>query len=240
MQKELFSNYILEVRGLSLSSSNHYLDSLKKISSFMITLGYDYDSIYGIDSYEELLQLKNSLINDDAFKRLNLKGHQMYSAGLNRYIEFSEGNSLNNKNNLLSLLDEPCPVKPAIFKSEIESERRDRIIVNQVLIASNYECEINKTHKSFISKNTHQEFMEAHHLIPLNMQKEVSNSLDVYSNLICLCPNCHKLLHFGMKEDKQTVIDDLFDYRKERLQDAGLNFGKREFDELLEESRVYY
>jgi 5-methylcytosine-specific restriction protein A len=239
MQKDLFSKYILEVRGLSESSSNHYLDSLKKISSFLVMLGYNYDSIYEIDSFGELLQFKDSLINNEKFKVLNQKGHRMYSAGLNRYIEFSEGNSLNNRANVLTLLDEPCSVKPSIFRTETESERRDRIIVNQVLIASNYECEINKTHKSFISKNTHQEYMEAHHLIPLNMQKEVSHSLDVYSNLICLCPNCHKLLHYGMKEDKQPVIDNLFDHRKERLQEAGLNFGKKEFNELLEESRVY-
>lgn len=239
MQEDLFSKYIIEVRGLSQSSSSHYLDSLKKISRLLSSFNYEYDSIYDIDSFAELLQLKDTLLNDEQFKTLNEKGHRMYSAGLNRYIEFSEGKSLNIRENAISLLDEPCPVKQPNFINETESERRDRIIVNQVLIASNYECEINKTHKSFISKTTHKEYMEAHHLIPLNMQKEVSSSLDVYSNLICLCPNCHKLLHYGMKEDKQYIIDDLFDHRKERMQEAGLYFGKKEFNELLEESRVY-
>jgi 5-methylcytosine-specific restriction protein A len=239
MEKDLFSNYIIKVLGRTKGTSIDYLAGLRKVTLFMKHLGYEYDSIYDIDSYEELLQLKNSLMNDKEFTRLNLKHHRVYSSGLNRYIAFTEGKLLNDRDELLSLQDKPCPIKTKIFKSEIESEGRDRIIVKQIINVSNYECEINTTHKSFISKKTHHEYMEAHHLIPLNMQKEISTSLDVYSNLICLCPNCHKLLHFGVKEDKSKIIENLYDLRKYRMQDAGLRFGKKEFDELLEESKVY-
>lgn len=239
MEKDLFSNYITKVCGRAKSTANHYVSSLNKVSSFMEVLGYNYDSIYDIDSYEELMQLKDKLFRNKEFMALNKKGDRMYSSGLKKYIAFTEGKLLNDRDEFLSLLDKPCPIKPTIFNSEIESERRDRIIVNQVLIASNYKCDIDNTHKSFISKITHQEYMEAHHLIPLNMQNEVATSLDVYSNLICLCPNCHKLLHFGMKEDKSKLIESLYDERKYRMQDAGLHFGKREFDELLQESRGY-
>jgi len=239
MEEDLFVDYIIKIRNNKMITAKHYLDSLNKISKVMVEIGYEFDSIYDIDSFSQLLQLKDDLKKNVAFKKLDEKGHRMYSAGLNRYIEFSEGKLLDESDNLLTLLDEPCPVKPKSFRSETESERRDRIIVNQVLQAAHYQCEIDSDHKTFKSKTNHHSYMEAHHLIPLNMQKEVSNSLDVYSNLICLCPTCHMLLHHGMKEDKSKIIENLYDERKYRMQDAGLKFGKHEFNELIEESGVY-
>ena len=70
--------------------------------------------------------------------------------------------------------------------------------------------------------------MEAHHLIPLNAQDDFDNSLDVDANIVCLCPNCHRKLHFG--ENIHSELSKLFKLREESLERSGL---KISFDKLL-------
>ena len=52
--------------------------------------------------------------------------------------------------------------------------------------------------------------MEAHHLIPLRMQHDFENSLDVVGNIVSICPNCHRLIHYGRDKDKK-VLELLFE-----------------------------
>ena len=64
--------------------------------------------------------------------------------------------------------------------------------------------------------------MEAHHLIPLEKQKEFTNKLDTIANIVPLCPLCHKLLHHGKIEDIKPIITQLFIKRQEALKQSGL------------------
>lgn len=95
------------------------------------------------------------------------------------------------------------------------------------LLLSNYKCNINSNHESFISRNNHP-YMEAHHLIPISAQDDFNVSLDVDANIVCLCPNCHKKLHYG-----NNIKDDLYKLyssRKELLKESGIDIS---FEELL-------
>ena len=74
---------------------------------------------------------------------------------------------------------------------------------------------------SFIANNTDHAYMEGHHLIPMRWQESFNTSLDVYANIVCLCPTCHRLLHFGRDCDKIPVLDKLYYERFDRLQTAG-------------------
>ena len=56
--------------------------------------------------------------------------------------------------------------------------------------------------------------MEAHHLIPLRMQHDFENSLDVVGNIVSICPNCHRLIHYGRDKDKKSFRTSL---NKEKL-----------------------
>lgn len=60
-------------------------------------------------------------------------------------------------------------------------------------------------------------------------QDNFSYSLDVESNVISLCPNCHKLLHHGTDEEKFDIIKILLSNRIERLKKANISIS---FNEL--------
>ena len=68
----------------------------------------------------------------------------------------------------------------------------------QSIESAKYECEINSKHKTFTAKSTGMPYMEGHHMLPMKYQDRFKSSLDVYANIICLCPICHRLLHYGV------------------------------------------
>ena len=71
---------------------------------------------------------------------------------------------------------------------------------------ANYTCELcgkDRTFEDAVGK----EYFEGHHLIMYNVnsQSRFDKSLDIPRNIICLCPECHKKIHFA----KDTEIKDL-------------------------------
>lgn len=91
------------------------------------------------------------------------------------------------------------------------SFQRNQETAKKSIQRANYKCDIDESHSSFISKNG-KPYMEAHHLIPLATQDYFDYSLDVDANIICLCPNCHRKLHYG-----QDIIEDLLKLYNDRL-----------------------
>ena len=100
--------------------------------------------------------------------------------------------------------------------------KRNLSIVAKAIIFSNYKCEYNDSHKTFISQKTGENYVEGHHLIPLEFQENFNTSIDVESNIIALCPNCHKLLHYGTDIEKREVLKKLYNMRKKRLKSSGI------------------
>ena len=64
--------------------------------------------------------------------------------------------------------------------------------------------------------------MESHHLIPISFQPNFEYSLDVYSNIVCLCPICHRQIHYGLINDRKKLLSVLFEKREERLINSGI------------------
>lgn len=118
--------------------------------------------------------------------------------------------------------------KPEKVKGTTISFKRDELVAKKGIILSNYKCNLNAGHESFITKNG-KPYMEAHHLIPLNAQDKFENSLDVDANIVCLCSNCHKKLHYGMDINKELKY--LYDLKIDFLKKSGLNIS---FEDLLE------
>ena len=73
----------------------------------------------------------------------------------------------------------------------------------QAIKQAEFKCEIDDTHETFVSEASRKNYMEAHHLIPLRMQHDFENSLDVVGNIVSICPNCHRLIHYGRDKDKK-------------------------------------
>jgi len=99
----------------------------------------------------------------------------------------------------------------------------DKKVRAQALYRSNYLCEIDNNHITFVSRATSKNYVEGHHLIPMSAQDNFDTSIDVTSNIIALCPNCHRAIHNSAPEEQRELISKLFGLRKSRLKKQGIN-----------------
>ncbi|MCL2838177.1 MAG: hypothetical protein FWE04_03805 [Oscillospiraceae bacterium] len=91
---------------------------------------------------------------------------------------------------------------------------RNPVISQRALALADHLCEVDATHTSFIRRNADVLYMEPHHFIPMKETERFEVSLDRERNIICLCSNCHNLLHYGNKESVKKMLTFLFKKRK--------------------------
>lgn len=103
-------------------------------------------------------------------------------------------------------------------------------IAKNAIESANFNCEVDQTHKTFTSRVTNNNFVEAHHLIPMEMQDKVKFSLDVPENILSLCPNCHSMFHHSHAVDVKNLLKHFFNQRKDSLMERGINIT---IDELV-------
>ncbi len=104
----------------------------------------------------------------------------------------------------------PQPKPPPVTKGESNKWKKDAGVARGVIEEKEYSCEYNDSHKTFIAKTTNNNYVEAHHLVPMKEQYLFEYSLDVTGNIISLCPNCHRLFHHAKTEEKNKVIEFFF------------------------------
>jgi 5-methylcytosine-specific restriction protein A len=113
--------------------------------------------------------------------------------------------------------------------TQIDYPRDPKLRINY-LTKMNHRCELDNKNFSFISKETNQNYVEAHHLIPISKYSKFKNELDREENLVSLCPNCHRLLHRGINEEVKPLLSLLYNYKIKGLKMVGLDVS---LDELL-------
>jgi 5-methylcytosine-specific restriction protein A len=96
---------------------------------------------------------------------------------------------------------------------------RDHNLRNKIIEKAKFKCEICGKKETFFDRKNKMYF-EVHHLIPFHQQaqKHFKYSLDHESNLICLCPECHRKFHHSSKTRIKEMIISLFFKRKELLE----------------------
>lgn len=94
---------------------------------------------------------------------------------------------------------------------------RDRNLAIKRIKMENYFCEYNASHDVFTSRHTNLPFLEAHHLIPMSLQKLTAKKLDVLDNIFSLCPYCHRAIHHADKNLTRNIIDKLVHKRPQVL-----------------------
>lgn len=230
--KEYYMSYLRNVRRVSETSVNHYIGGLSTITKMLQDRNKINDSIYEISDIQELYIIKEFLMQDSEFTIKDSTGHGMYSAALNNYIRFAEGDDYFIEKYSYKDIDLPLKVSEV---QEIKSVgyKRSSIIKNQAIKAAHYLCECDSKHTTFTAKNNNKQYMEAHHLIPLSNQKEFIYSLDVYANIVSLCPVCHRLLHYGIEKEKRDLLESLYKDRYIRLGNSGIELNKKDFLELM-------
>ena len=71
--------------------------------------------------------------------------------------------------------------------------------------------------------------MEGHHAIPMKAQNSFKTSLDVYANVVCLCPICHRMLHYGIVDEKNVLLNKIYNKRADRLANCGIKLSREDF-----------
>ena len=229
--KEYYTQYLKKIRGNSPSTIKHYLGALDTISNYLVEQQKIRKTIYEITDPYNLQIVKDALFRDPDFIDKDERGHRMYSSGLNNYCRFASGENFVDTQDLISIMDIAVP-RNALTTHIIEEYKRSSILKNQTIESVGYLCEINPQHQTFISENTNQPYMEGHHAIPMKMQEQFLNSLDVYANIICLCPTCHRQIHYGLCDDKVAMLKLIYHTRSERLFHSGLNVSQSDFIDL--------
>lgn len=111
-------------------------------------------------------------------------------------------------------------VKCEMDGKSISGYPRNAQVVSNALHNANYKCELSCNTELFLRKNSQFNYTEGHHLIPLCYQDEFEYSLDVEANVVSLCPNCHRRLHYG--DDVSELLIELYESRKNRLKKCGI------------------
>ncbi len=97
-----------------------------------------------------------------------------------------------------------------------------------VLEDAGFTCELSvihiHTHNTF-STNANVPYVEAHHLIPMKYQRIYTDNLDRSTNIVCLCPTCHKAIHYGNDATKKMYLEPLYNARRAALSAVGFDMG---------------
>jgi 5-methylcytosine-specific restriction protein A len=226
--KQYFIHYLKN--KVSERTVKHYLSGIDVISEHLKEHGVIEGEIYEILDFTALQIIHENLRKDKDFADKDNRGHRMYSAALNHYFKFIQGVDLLS---MTGQWDMDIPIN----RGELREVRnvtygRSSIIKRQALSMAHYTCELNAEHITFINRFTKQPYMEGHHIIMMKHQNEFKYSLDVYANIICICPNCHRLLHLGVKDEQVNCLKIIYDSRKIRLEKSGLKIGKNDFIDL--------
>jgi len=139
-------------------------------------------------------------------------------------VDAIEENTINVNVALGSHLVEP------ISSNQNSTGRKFKInpILGKIAIKkSGYICEHEPTHTTFLSKKTSMPFMEGHHLIPVSFQAQIWSknniNIDCVENIVSLCPNCHRAIHYGAPKIKESMLINIFNKRIINLNNIGLS-----------------
>lgn len=99
---------------------------------------------------------------------------------------------------------------------------RSPILALKAIQREGYKCQVNPEHETFISSSSNTPYMEVHHLIPICYSDEFEHSIDTDANLIVLCPNCHRMIHFSTNEDKLKLLTKFHEERSKKLKEDGI------------------
>ncbi len=91
--------------------------------------------------------------------------------------------------------------------------KRDFSLILKAKERDNFQCMIDNTHLTFYSKD--KPYIEGHHIIPMFQQKNYDFKLDDMDNIISLCPNCHREIHFS--DNKQDILNKVFYLHKKYM-----------------------
>lgn len=230
------------------SKGTHY-------ARFLLYLTVLYEEIFHkefgtLDSFEALKRLKLIEALPD-FRKFNQDEHNFYSAAINCFSAYLTAQKLSaetfaddqlNARLMLLTNDEemrlsedspeyldgdPSPVPPQSMSYDFYTYPRKLKVSYLAKIRSNWSCELNPEHRTFNAQRDGKNFVEAHHLVPMAVQDYYHYTLDFTDNVMTLCPNCHRLVHFAEYHQRAEAITKLFSEREKMYDKHGIEVDQK-------------
>lgn len=214
--------------GTSAKASSYYRYLIRLILGLENELGIVVNNMYDEYVVEKLEQISYS----SEFVKFNRRKNHFYSATIRCYRSFLSY--------LILLQEEKTDLEINLASNIIDNnsdreiiqnsrDKKEKVLVNNIKIyprsvyevilskqISEWKCEMNAEHETFINSSNNKPYMEAHHLIPMSKQGNFAKSIDFAENIVCLCPNCHRKIHYAEAEVKKQMIFELFEKRKKK------------------------
>lgn len=232
------------LRSIDLASKKDLATGYE--NGHIIGIYYDFRSIPDdfrlIEDFHELL---------DAYQRIKLLINRRSVDEFNRYLLLQEDDEYleNQEIEYQQAVDKYSGIiKEDSFAHEGPRSRKELIIDESgrkkyprdareaaaALKEANYQCEIDPEHSTFISKSSGYPYCEAHHFIGISLYEKFPNiDLDRSQNIVCLCANCHRKIHYGTDRVRLSMIEKLYQKIRTRLDEVGIQL-------TLDEVKSYY
>jgi 5-methylcytosine-specific restriction enzyme A len=246
INKETFAKWLGTHTDLQEYAIKRYSRAIETLSLELEDFGLQRINLFNLTD----ITFIDTILSNPEFNKKNDKGHRMYSTALKhfkKYIEYSYESELQaelfkeEQEFEKYLTENPTDVSRANIEDKPKDKPNYRSVnskkvwsrnpkyASEAVADADYLCEFVNQHKHFISKFNQKNYVEAHHLIPMQFQDQFECSLDIHANIVSICLVCHKQIHFGLFEDKKVILEKLFNSRKERLKASGINIS---LDEL--------
>lgn len=240
-----FVSYLKNHRNLSASSISKY--ARQAHNRIYKDLGI---SFYDLESMEDLHNLLQAV---KELEKIMVKDpKRMYSSAVSNYIKFkayqlettylieeslfaysTELELVNSTSSKHQSVDKLIKTKPAALKAQSKMiYQRNPVIAAEAIKIHDYTCQVNGKHKYFISESTQRNYVEAHHIVPISTQALFDNGIDCIPNIACLCPVCHRQVHFGLKNDKHKILRTIWDINQRDIKNSGIDIDFKELVEL--------
>ncbi len=201
--------------------------------------GYELGTI--CSKFYEVNSIPNEeVLRSDIIRMLSVYSEMRGLIGKDIFIQetsFNE-NHYQNTDELADKLPEfpigPIPYKEAVSYKQKQQYPRSRRVNALAKSIAKYKCEYNQAHITFESGVSGNDFVEGHHLIPIEAQSQFENSLDVPENIISLCPNCHRAIHNATVTLRNEMIKHLYTIRIPLLEKRGLKVQLNDLQNLYQ------
>jgi|TARA_R110000737_G_scaffold314184_1_gene323877 hypothetical protein len=143
--------------------------------------------------------------------------------GANETAAYEADYALDDQDELYQKVIHSPQVQSGQSQQIVTRHNRNANIAAEAIHYAGYTCQYDPSHRSFLSAASGKPYVEVHHLIPISQSNNANVSLDVPANLIVLCPNCHRAIHYGIPDVKRSYLSGFYYNRIQNLNDSGLN-----------------
>lgn len=147
---------------------------------------------------------------------------------IDEQLEIYKSDSLRQQAPLSAEESKKAANRPLVYEDHTQHKIKKNIrYTKSALVSANFKCQAG-SHETFLT-NLGVPYMEGHHLIPCTPSNAIlfldkyNFNLDCPQNIVCLCPTCHRAVHFGSPAVRNAILHKLYSQQKEKLLECGVD-----------------